>query len=207
MRIEKIEYGAFTEVNRLNPVFSPERMKLRAILSMDSNMNVKDYNIHSLMAAAFDLIQECNEQECSSSCVTHIGTNIKDVDQIPVIIEHLMLGIINYVGKNEKCHGLTCSSKEDANLYNIFIECDDPQLGEFALSAAKNLVEDILIHRDKSPLWSYLLDSARYLYPTSHLGYAVKEIMYVFGWSKDHASLIVNTLSNLSFFYHELGEA
>ena len=207
MRIEKIEYGSFTEVNRLYPVFSPERKKLRALLSLEPNMNIRNYNIDSLMAPAFDLIQECNEHECSSSCATHIGTNIIDADQIPVLIEHLMLGIINSVGKNEKCHGLTCLSKEYVNLDNIFIECDDPQLGAFALFTGKNLVEDILIHGDRSPLWSYLLDSARYLYPTSQLGYAVKEIMHVFGWSKDQASLIVNTLSNLSFFYPEMGEA
>lgn len=207
MRIEKIEYGSFTEVNHLNPVFSSEKKKLRAILSLDPNLKVWNDNIPNLMISAFDLIEECNDHKCSSSYQTHPGNKIKDIGQIPLIIEHLMLGIINNVGKNENCHGLTCLSKENANLYNIFIECGDPQLGEFALSVAKNLIEDILIHGDWSPLWSYLLDSAIFLYPTSQLGYAIKEIMNEFGWSKEKSALIVKALSHLSFFYNEMGDA
>lgn len=207
MRIEKIEYGSFTEVNHLNPVFSSEKKKLRAILSLDPNLKVWNDNIPNLMISAFDLIEECNEHKCSTSYQTHPGNKMKEIDQIPLIIEHLMLGIINNVGKNEKSHGLTCLSKENSNLYNIFIECDDPQLGEFALSVAKNLIEDILIHGDRSPLWNYLLASARYLYPASHIGYAIKEITSEFGWSNEQGALIVNALSHLSFFYHEMGDA
>ena len=207
MRTEQIEYGSFTEVNHLNPVFSSEKKKLRAVLFLDPYLKVWNGNIPNLMRSAFDLIEECNDHECSSSYQTHPGNKIKDVGQIPIIIEHLMLGIINDVGKNENCHGLTCLSKENANLYNIFIECDDPQLGEFALSVATNLVEDILIYGDRSPLWRFLLDSAIFLYPTSQLVNAIKEIMNEFGWSKEQSTLIVKALSHLSFFYHEIGNA
>lgn len=206
MTIEKIEYGSFTEVNHLNPVFSSKKKKLRAVISLDPNLKVWSDNIPNLMISTFDLIEECNDHWCSAY-QAHSGSKIKDIGQLPLIIEHLMLGIINNVGKNENCSGLTCLSKENANLYNIFIECDDPRLGEFALSAAKNLVEDILINGDRSPLWSYLLDSAIFLYPTSQLGYAIKEIMNEFGWSKERSALIVKALSNLSFFYHEIGNA
>ena len=206
LRIEKIEYGSFTEVNHLNPVFSSEKKKLRAILFLDPYLKVWNNNIPNLMISAFDLIEECNEHWCSTY-QAHLDNKIKDIGQIPIIIEHLMLGIIHNVGKNENCHGLTCLSKENVNLYNIFIECGDPQLGEFALSAAKNLVEDILIYGNRSPLWNYLLASAIFLYPTSQLGYAIKEIMSEFGWSKEQSTLIVKALSNLSFFYHESGDA
>jgi len=206
MRIEKIEYALFTEVNQFNPVFSSEKKKLRAVLSLDPNLKVWNDNIANVRISAFDLIEECNYHWCSTYR-TDPCYKIKDIGQIPLIIEHLMLGIINNVGKNEKCNGLTCISKVYANLYNIFIECDDPQLGEFALSAAINLIEDILINGDRSPLWSYLIDSAIFLYPTAQLRLAIKEIMNEFGWSKEESALIVKALSNLSFFYHEIGHA
>lgn len=207
MRIEKIEYGSFKEVNHLNPVFSSEKKKIRAILSLDPNLMVWNDNIPNLMITAFDLIEECSDHECSASYESHVGNKTKSIYKIPLIIEHLMLGIINSVGKNEQCHGLTCSSKENVHLYNIFIECSDPQLGEFALTAAKNLIEDILIHGDRSPLWNYLLASAKFLYPMSQIGYASKEIMNEFGWSKEQAALIVKALSHLSFFHYVMGDA
>ncbi len=207
MKIEKIEYGTFKEVNPLNPAFSTDKKKLRAIISLDPALKVWEENIPNVMISAYDLIQDCSEQICSSFIGFHTGANLKDISQIPLIIEHLMLGIISDVGKNELCNGLTCSSKENANLYNIFIECDDPRLGEFALVTAKNLVEDILTHGDRSPLWNFLLDSARYLYPTAQYDRSTKEIMNEFGWSKEQADLVVKTLSDLSFFYYETGEA
>ena len=211
MNIEKIEYGNFDEIDFLSPMFTEKKNKLRIVMRLDSRLSVWRSNIPNIVSSANDLLQECKEQDCIFSkyaAVTKFDhsfdTNLSD---LPYIMEHLILGLMYKISKVKDGSGLTCLSNDNTNVYNIFIECEDPQLGEFAVMAAKNLMEDVLIHGDRSPLWSYLIDMATFIYPASINNITEKKLGLQLGWPKTQTDLAINTLKSLSFFHNYSGIA
>ena len=211
MNIEKIEYGNFDEIDFLSPMFTEKKNKLRIVVRLDSSLSVWSSNIPNIVSSINDLLQECKEQDCIFSkypAETNYDHSFdKDLSDLPNIMEHIILGLIYKISKVRDGSGLTCLLNGDTNLYNIFIECDDPQLGEFAAMAAKNLMEDVLVHSDRSPLWSYLIDMAAFIYPASINDIADKKLGSWLGWSKPETDLALNTLKSLSFFHNYSGIA
>ena len=211
MNIEKIEYGNFDEIDFLSPMFTEKRNKLRIVMRLDSSLSVWSSNIPNIVSSTNDLLQECKEQDCIFSkypAETKFDHSFdSDPSDLPYIMEHIILGLMYKISKVKDGSGLTCLSNDNTNVYNIFIECEDPQLGEFAVMAAKNLMEDVLIHGDRSPLWSYLIDMAVFIYPASINDITEKTLGWRLGWSKSQTDLAINTLNSLSFFHSYSGTA
>lgn len=211
MMINRIDYGMFEEIIYLNPSFSEKKNKIRISLYLDPNMSKWNRNIPYVLFSAYELLPDCKDHNCSFNhySVEDSSHQMKerDINEIPLIIEHIILGVINQVGNIDNANGLTCVSKTNEYLYSIFVECDDPCLGEFAVLAAKNLVEDILIHGDRSPLWDFIINSAKHLYPSSYDQLPAKKLKWEFGWSKDQIEMVIRTLKSLSFFHPQGGIA
>jgi len=209
--IKRIDYGVFEETIFLNPSFTENKNKIRMTLYLDPDLSKWNRNIPHVLSSAYDLLPNCRDHNCSLNHYPVENSSHdfeeKDISEIPHIIEHLILGVINQVGNIVDSNGLTCVSKTDEYSYSIFVECDDPRLGEFAVLAAKNLVEDILIHGDRSPLWDFIINSAKHLYPSSYDQLPAKKLKWEFDWSKDQIEMVIRTLKSLSFFQPHAGHA
>ena len=194
MTIKSVDYGAFEETIFLNPLFSERKNKIRMTLYLDPKLSKWNRNIPHVISSAYELLPNCRDHKCSYSHYTFENGSHhfedRDINEIPHILEHLILGVINQVGNIEDSNGLTCISKSADSMYSIFVECDDPRLGEFAVLSAKNLVEDILIHGDRSPLWDFIINSAKHLYPSSYDQLPAKKLKWEFGWSKDQIETV-----------------
>lgn len=209
--IKRIDYGKFEETIFMNPLFRDNKNKIRMTLYLDPSLSKWIRNIPYVLSSAYELLPNCKDHNCSFNHYSVENGSQKldkrDISEIPHIIEHIILGVLNQVGNIDGSNGLTCVSKADENLYNIFVECDDPRLGEFAVYTSKNLVEDILIHGDRSPLWDFIINSAKHLYPSSYDQLPAKKLKWEFGWSTDQIEMVIRTLKSLSFFHPQAGIA
>lgn len=213
LQIVALGYGGFSEVNAYNPRFRPEQQKLRVTVLVappDGDSLLGPERLYSKMAALFPSLarHQCGPDNSPNSNASDFPLRCLNSNMdISHLMEHLIIDLLCSVGKMNMCSGVTCAHDKSLRRFDIFVECQDPRLGQFAALYTACLLDDTILHGTPGELWSPRLLAAGALYPSTLREATPGKLRRQFGWSLELSRQIIEDLKELAFFHDDRGDA
>jgi hypothetical protein len=76
---------------------------------------------------------------------------VGDVIDTAHILEHLIIELQCSLAKMPMCSGVTCRLWEPENRFDVFVECDNASMGNFAGRLGVKIINDVINHGNLSP--------------------------------------------------------
>jgi len=197
--IQEISYGEFREISDLNPRFRPGSKKVRIVLDVHTPDTDPDgLDLPSVFVRLRHLLPSLERHQCGERLFDHLksgkrsfqGEQLEQSTDIAHIMEHVIIDLQSKITGVNLCSGITCGYKDPDNRFDLFVECEDKNVGVFSALFAADLLDRLLSKRCVSRRYYALMDLAGYLYGKSGWGQAVSaealasKISSEFGWRR-----------------------
>ncbi len=156
MKLVSVQNGDYSEVEHLNPNFQKHHPKLKITLDTISPREFYLENFPRLMFSIIEMLPNLRYHQCSHGenrhlrreyDLSHLITPIKiigDVIDTVHLLEHAILELQCQVSDMPVCSGLTCNYWEPENRYDVFVECNEPEVALFSTHAAVAVFNKLL---------------------------------------------------------------
>lgn len=218
MHLIATEYGRFAGIDQINSNFRNDRMRLKLTLDTESPRKLYLDQFPQLLFSVLEIFPNLRSHRCQQGesgftkreyDLSHLVTPIKiigDVIDTVHLLEHVILEMQCQIGIMDECSGLTCNYWEPENRYDVFIECDEPELGLFSCNASLDLFRKLLYGSDTAriDIADMLAVAAKIYHAETDSIAALSEML---AWRESKITRIMERLEELSFPFHVLQPA
>lgn len=163
MKIIDSVTGAFPEIDRLNPRFTPGSLRLK--LTVDTTEPRAHYldNFPELLFRLMDIFPNLRRHDCNGGSEMNDFRDVKiahpllplkivgDVIDTVHLLEHVIIELQCSLTKMPMCSGITCNLWEPENRFEVFVECESASMGNFTGRLGVQVINDVLDHGQMSP--------------------------------------------------------
>ncbi len=209
MKLIRLDYGSFPEIDFFNANFRPGFPRLRYLLdtSIENILlgTLKPLRIEKFYSFFTSPSAHPNGSDCDKK---HGGRHHKASDSIVTLkknidiaryVEHMVLDIEFNLCKADQLSGLTIPAQGHPSQFLTYIECDDPQIGTFALNISVATMHQALYNGTIDPRYKFVLQIAQWLKETQHSKVTYTDINSAFSINEAIANYCVNTLNVFQF--------
>lgn len=169
--IRSLAFGAFVEIEPLNPAFRHGQQKMRATVDTERVPRLAETAVVTELFAAFPGL---GRHQCRASAgnggVPAPGTRIllvpKDSSANQAhVFEHLTLELLGAIDQaSSRLSGVTCAYTDPPERNDVFVECRDPDDAALAAWIAAEVMNGVLAGEPAKPLYPDVLHCARLMH-------------------------------------------
>ncbi len=171
IQLRTMAFGAFAEVEPLNPAFRPGQLKMRATVDTERVPRLAESGVLSELVQAFPGMSrhQCRAGAGDGAVAGH-GTRIllvpgdASANQAHVF-EHLTLELLGALDSaSSRLSGVTCAYTDPPERNDVFVECREPDDAALAAWLAVEVMNGVLAGEPATPLYPDVLECARLMH-------------------------------------------
>ncbi|RMD96565.1 MAG: hypothetical protein D6814_11165 [Calditrichaeota bacterium] len=214
MKLISLQHGRFSEIDQLNGNFRKEFLKLKITLDTLSPQKFYLDRFPGLMFTLIEILPNLRHHHCSHGDnehlsreydLSHLITPIKIIgDTIDTVhlLEHMILELQCQISEMQVCSGLTCNYWEPENRYDIFVECNEPDLCTFSTYVSLAFFNQFLYRKGELFNIQDVIRLARTIYRQDSR--SIRHIAKMMNWSRDKVISEIERLERFSFPFQSL---
>lgn len=156
LKITTSEIGSFPEVDRLNPRFVANSLRLKLCIDMTEPPSYYLESFPHLLYRLIESFPNLRRHDCSAGeemngfrglQIAHHLLPIKIVGSVidtAHLLEHLIIELQCSLAQMRMCSGITCGLWEPENRFDIFVECEKANVASFAGRLGVNIVNEVM---------------------------------------------------------------
>ncbi len=210
MKINHTVYGNFPEVLDLNSNFKPDIKKIKFTLDttisdpVDCDLKTADLSI------LVDYFPSLKEHTCGHtltgdlSCPdNHLQSNTiltlhKNVD-IAHYLEHMIIDLLFRFGNADQVSGVTTQAIHSTGNFDVYIECENPQVGVFVLNLALAIMHQAIYCKKIDPRYLLAIDIAEWVIKQGNPLLTIEQLLSQFNGDSGKFRYCLNVLSKFQF--------
>ncbi len=162
IQLHSLAYGAFGDVEPLNPEFASDHPKLRITVDADATPKGSDRRLHERLVGAFPGLgrHRCRVRTDHPSERRKPGIALVEGEVTANqahLLEHMMLEMLHTLNGARRLSGVTCAYVAPPERSDVFVECADPELGGVAVWLGIETLNAGLAGEDLAPLYPDVL--------------------------------------------------
>lgn len=156
LKITDSEIGGFPEVDRLNPRFVANSLRLKLCIDITEPPTYYLENFPHLLFRLIESFPNLRRHDCSAGeemkdfrglRIAHHLLPIKIVGAVidtAHILEHLIIELQCNMAQMPMCSGITCGLWEPENRFDVFVECESAEIAAFAGRLGVSIVNEVM---------------------------------------------------------------
>jgi hypothetical protein len=169
LKIIDAEIGSFAELDRLNPRFIADSLRMKLCIATTEPDGYYLENFPHLLFRLMEAFPNLRRHDCGAGNemsgfrdveITHhlLPFNIVGgVIDTPHLLEHLIIELQCSLARMPVCSGITCGLWEPENRFDVFVECESESMAAFAGRLGVKIVNEVLRRGSVSPVLENLV--------------------------------------------------
>ena len=218
MRSDPVEiaglwFGLFTEITALNRRFIPGHPRLKLTVDLNLTERKPGASPALFLASLERLLPSLGRHSCcgharidetffgrsdgSPSRFHEADTRHQPDDAVDIahLLEHLIIDFQHGIADMRACSGITCGHKTPITRYDLFIETPDERVGRVCVALACNLMNEMLLGGDPSPVYATILRLARHVFLSDGAAFTTSQSTAALGGDRHAADALVSLLA------------
>jgi hypothetical protein len=170
VEIKEISYGEFPEIFGLNKRFKPKSKKLKVVLDVFMPKNKQAVDFSLIYRKLLKLLPTLEKHKCGENLFKNLhhhteisSEKMEGVTHIAHLTEHMIIDLQSNITKMDSCSGITCGYKNPENRFDLFIECQDEEVGRFSTFFAVDLMKKLLLGKNPARKHFRMIELVKYL--------------------------------------------
>ncbi|MDI6807453.1 MAG: hypothetical protein QME66_00520 [Candidatus Eisenbacteria bacterium] len=212
MRLIARDYGPHEEATPLNPGFSEELWRLKLTIEIGQELSLEFRKrlpqVIGRLAVLFPALP--NHKCCGSSTLIETLLSLEGQSQcgapdrgaaadVAHVFEHVLIDTISSLSGVRRCSGITCGHKEPEHRFDLFVECPNERLGNFASSLALLIVPELPEPGANYSLYSRSIGLARLIARKKMRVLALSTLAQEVNWTVEEIEDTLRLLSDLGY--------
>ncbi len=213
LKITNSEIGSFPEVDRLNPRFVANSLRLKLCIDITEPADYYLENFPQLLFRLIESFPNLRRHDCSAGEEmndfrdVHIAHHLLPIRIVGAVIdtahilEHLIIELQCNMAQMPMCSGITCGLWEPENRFDVFVECESAEVAAFAGRLGVSIVNEVMERGRMSPAQERILQIAPLV--LQHPKWDEARLARRLKWPATNIRRTMRTLRELSFPFEQ----
>ena len=213
LRVIYLDHSLVPDAGSLNSRFAPDRPLIRLTLALGSELSNRTRPLDAeergrlLALCPYLPLHGCDAEGGILDLLSPLG-NAQFESGAPGggdgmttahLIEHVALDLASTAGGGVPLAGATCSHADDSALFDVFLQCEDPDLGRAMALLAAAAVRDLGAETDRTVTHTHSASLLADLVAAGRRHVVTEDVAERRGWTFEQARVALEELVRLDF--------